>query len=139
MGDFHPRTKKWLAQRLASAGYGILYNNSYYDYMTVGPLISGCKLNNESWKIVISFNKTFLRGNSVDFEPFVSNGHYYNKTAAIQIEIANNWYYVNMTTDGRSNDNEIIVDISEYKGKTITGISYAWSKAPCCGLYTIYK
>eukprot|EP00483_Globobulimina_turgida_P011168 UN11189 len=140
MGDIHPRTKKTLAQRLAGAAFGILYNNSVYDYMTVGPLISGCTLNNETWKIVIAFNETFLKGNAVDYVQFVSNGTTYNNTGAIEIEIGANWYFVqNIGINGRENENEIIVDISAFKGKNIIGLRYAWGKAPCCGLYTNNK
>eukprot|EP01084_Bolivina_argentea_P145228 254591_1 len=137
MGNVHPRTKKVLAQRLAQAMYGVLYNNSVYDYMYVGPFISECKLNNETMKIVLSFNKTFLRGNSVDYIPFKADGLSFNYTSAMQVEVNNTfWYYVDIGTDGRENDNEIIVDVMQYKGSSITAISYAYSDCPACGIIT---
>ena len=135
MSDVHPRTKRPLGQRLAQVMYGVLYNNSVYDYQYRPPLISGCKLNNQTGKIVVSFNTTFLNGNSIDYIPFKRNGNEtFNGSSAMQIEIDNVWYFVDIGTDGRQNDNEIIVDITPYKNKIITGISYGWTDCPCCGI-----
>eukprot|EP01084_Bolivina_argentea_P306479 529609_1 len=61
MGPIPPRIKLPIGQRLAYAGYNMLYGGNSESVIS-GPLISGCTMDVNKKQIVISFNDTFLNG-----------------------------------------------------------------------------
>ena len=138
MGPIHPRDKIEVGQRLAQAGYNMLYGNGDNKYMTSGPYLKGCQMNQTDGTIVIAFNETMLKGQTVNFVP---PDFWYNESlintiynwSAIQINIGKDWYFANVTTDGRSATNQLIVDITPWSKDAIIGIRYSYWEIHCCG------
>ena len=74
-GLIHPRIKLPISQRLAYAGYDILYGEDneeedMMDKLVSGPFISGCTLDTENGNIIIEFNEKFLNGEKIQIFPF---------------------------------------------------------------------
>eukprot|EP01084_Bolivina_argentea_P298717 514820_1 len=135
-GTLHPRVKQPIGERLAYAGYNILYGKS--SNMVGYPLISGCIMNENTKQIVVTFNSTFLNNQKVKVVPFSA---WYNKSlkvedwSAMQVLIGKNWQYVDGITESTNSNNEVIVDIKSFinNGQTPQGLRYAWNTYPCCG------
>lgn len=148
MGPIHPRVKLAVGQRLARAGYKLLYQKSSYNptsYLSMGPLINGCKMDLNQAIINISFNSSYLMNGeiSVDIVPFIAwynesiNSNTISETSAMEVLIDNGkqWVNVNITKDLNNVGNNINANISKFiqLNETITGLRYAWSTYPCCG------
>eukprot|EP01083_Nonionella_stella_P223706 796974_1 len=147
MGPIHPRDKLPVGQRLAKAGYPILYGknaNNINNQMNIGPVMSGCKLNNSTKEIVITFNSSFVSSNDkIAVNPVVmwynSSINYTNimDWTALEVEINRVWYFAQIIKEG-SDGMSIIVDLNSVNNGTIDvnkiqGVRYAWSTYPCCG------
>ena len=150
MGPIHPRDKLPVGRRLAKSGYPILYGNNannVLNQMNIGPVIAGCKLNNESRQIIITFNESFIAENQqIQIEPFVA---WYNSSinytnimdwTAMEVfnEVDKTWYFVQNITMDESDSLSIIADLNTVNNGTInpnsiTGLRYAYSTYPCCG------
>eukprot|EP01084_Bolivina_argentea_P275320 469514_1 len=137
MGPIHPRIKLPLGQRLAYAGYNILYGKSSDIKVVTGPVISGCVMDLISKQIVITFNNTFLNGEKVQV---VEWSAWYNKSLSVEnwsgmkVGYGTEWQFVNIWKSVE-NDNDVIVDITKFVDKNIniTGLRYAYDTFPCCG------
>lgn len=65
MGGIHPRNKKPVGDRLAQAAYNTVYGgNAIY----TGPTLSSCGVSGST--MIIQFNSTLLRGDTVQVKPF---------------------------------------------------------------------
>ena len=147
MGPIHPRDKLPVGQRLAKSGYPIIYGNNsnkIENEINIGPVINGCKLNNKTMEIIITFNSTFIAKNDkIIIKPFIA---WYNTSinytnimdwTAMEVEINRVWYFVQSIKEG-SDGMSIIADLTSVNNgtinpNTISGIRYAWSTYPCCG------
>jgi len=147
MGPIHPRDKLPVGQRLAKSGYPILYGkaaNDVANQMNIGPVLSGCLLNNVSNEIVIRFNSTFMDSDSeITVTPFVAwyntsvNYTNVNDWTALEVEINRVWYFVQVIEEG-DDGMSVVADLDSVNGgnvdvNAISGVRYAWSTYPCCG------
>jgi hypothetical protein len=72
MSSVHPRTKKFVGERLAQAAWaGAAYGHASAG-AAVGPVLSGCSLAPGSTKLVLKFNASLLRGEKVRFKGYNS-------------------------------------------------------------------
>ena len=144
-GPIHPRCKLQVGQRLAKAGYDIIYRDQQNNnnQMNIGPLLSGCSLDNDTQKLLIAFNSTFM--NKDDKILIYKFQAWYNKSinyktvqnwTAMEIEIDNEWYFVDNIEEGNKS-NIIQVDLSTQFNQSminkISGLRYAYIDWSCCG------
>ena len=72
VSSVHPRTKKFVGERLAQAAWaGAAYGHASAG-AAVGPVLSGCSLAPGSTELVLEFNASFLRGEKVRFKGYNS-------------------------------------------------------------------
>lgn len=156
MSSVHPRTKKYVGDRLAAAAwYGDAYG--HMDKPAVGPVLSGCTLSGST--ITLTFNTTLLRGETVVMKPWNAT----MRASATQVlvnkpfpraeETANfhlgpkvmdypPWTYAPIAA-GAAGSNTIVVDVSAFGDSpeaiaaAVTGVRYArWARVDhpvCCG------
>ena len=67
MGGLHPRSKRPVGQRLARAAFNTVFGGNA---AFTGPTLAGCQLNATSDTLLIRFNETLLRGDSVQVRPY---------------------------------------------------------------------
>eukprot|EP00039_Didymoeca_costata_P020049 m.339850 g.339850 ORF g.339850 m.339850 type:complete len:823 (+) comp19004_c0_seq1:14-2482(+) len=63
MGGIHPRSKKWVGDRLGKAAFNFLYPEGKSAY--TGPTFNGCKVDDTDKTLIITFNETLLRGDTI--------------------------------------------------------------------------
>eukprot|EP00039_Didymoeca_costata_P020170 m.340304 g.340304 ORF g.340304 m.340304 type:complete len:677 (+) comp19230_c0_seq1:26-2056(+) len=67
MGGLHPRSKKYVGERLSTAALNTVYGGTE---AYTGPTLAGCQL--DSSALTIEFNKDLLRGESVALQPYAN-------------------------------------------------------------------
>ena len=61
MSSVHPRTKKYVGDRLAAAAWAVAYGHN--EKPATGPVLAGCRL--EGNKLILSYNTSLLKDDTV--------------------------------------------------------------------------
>lgn len=153
MGGIHPRSKKQVGDRLGLAAFNTVYGGKG---AYTGPTLSSCSV--QANKLVIQFNTSLLRGDSVVMQPYnntqLSFLDVQTDAAAFCMEplsigggnktcpawaggsastntsaIGDGWTRLNITLASSST---VAVDLTPLNGTAPTAVRYAWGIVDCC-------
>eukprot|EP00054_Salpingoeca_dolichothecata_P010607 m.59131 g.59131 ORF g.59131 m.59131 type:complete len:367 (+) comp19074_c0_seq1:1277-2377(+) len=157
MGGIHPRDKKPVGDRLGTAAFNTVYGGSK---AFTGPTISSCEVQGTS--LVISFNSTLLRGDSVVLQPYLKN----ETLSMLQVQtdpdafcmeplkengtafcpswaggtshsnssvLGQGWVSLNISLPSTNSDvTNVVADLSPLNGTQPSSVRYAWGIINCC-------
>ena len=142
MGPIHPRIKRLPAQRLATAAAALLgWGDPQQPKPLTGPVFEKCDVGDSaaSRTLVLTFDETLLRGDSVVVKPYNAAGN--NSATEVLVNMSGHshsgrpiwwlqWVPLNISSTSAT---AITVDLSTLStSEPPLLVRYAWGDTPCC-------